>query len=305
MNRSASIIFLFKSFVINRLVIAATLSFVTVPTLSAEEVQFKRGEYIFHLSGCSSCHTDTQKKGMLLAGGAGLKTPFGIFYAPNITPDKTYAIGNWSEDDFIRALKDGISPNGTHYFPVFPFSAYTKMTTSDMKDLRAYIFSLPPASVPNKPHKINFPFNMRFLQWVWKVLYFNKGRYIPNNTKSDGWNRGAYLVNGLSHCNECHTPRNILGGSNISRFLSGTPDGPEGNPVPNITPDLETGIGKWSDSEIADVLNSGMLPDGDFVGGSMTEVSENLSKLTPEDLRAIGVYLKSIPAIYNKIKSTK
>jgi mono/diheme cytochrome c family protein len=291
--------------VIRFLLITISLFFMANPALPADQAQLKRGEYIFHLSGCKSCHTDTKKKGKLLAGGTGLKTPFGTFYGPNITPDKTHGIGKWSEKDFIQALRVGTSPNGDHYFPVFPYTTFTKMTDQGMKDLRAYIFSLPAVASPNKPHDIGFPFNIRFLQWGWKLLFFNQGTFNPTEGKSAEWNRGAYLVQGLSHCSECHTPRNILGGIDNSRYLSGTPDGPEGEPAPNITPDLETGIGKWSAADIADVINSGMLPDGDFVGSSMTDVSENLSKLTPLDLKAIVTYLKSIPAIRHKVIAEK
>jgi mono/diheme cytochrome c family protein len=260
-----------------------------------------RGEYIFHLSGCKTCHTDAKNKGKLLAGGGPLKTPFGIFYGPNITPDKNHGIGKWSDEDFIQALREGTAPDGSHYFPVFPFTSFTKMTDQDMKDLKAYIFTLPAVAQPNKAHDIGFPFNIRLLQIGWKMLFFEKGKYTPDTKQSTEWNRGAYLVKGLNHCSECHTPRNIFGGSDLSRFLSGTPDGPEGEPAPNITPDKETGIGKWSAEEIADVINFGMLPDGDFVGSAMTDVSENLEKLTPKDLKAIVVFLKSIPAIRNKV----
>ena len=279
------------------------------PAIAAEATpsaaQLKRGEYIFHVSGCKSCHTDSKNKGKLLAGGTPLKTPFGIFYGPNITPDKNHGIGNWLEADFLKALREGISPDGSHYFPVFPYTTFTKMTDQDIKDLRAYIFSLPAVSQANKPHDVGFPFNIRLLQIGWRMLFFDKGVYQPDNQQNAIWNRGGYLVQALGHCSECHTPRNMFGGLDASRYLAGTPDGPEGEPTPNITPDEKTGIGKWSIAEIADVINSGMLPDGDFVGGSMTDVSENLAKLTANDLKAIVIYLKSQLPIYHKISSKK
>ncbi len=287
------------------LFITALIALLSAPVFAADQTQLKRGEYIFHIGGCKSCHTDSKNKGKLLAGGTPLKTPFGTFYGLNITKDTTFGIGKWSDEDFIRALRTGITPNGHHYFPVFPFTSFTKMTDQDMKDLKAYIFSQPAVAKPNIPNDIAFPFNIRLLQFFWKILFFDQGVFEPNKSKSAEWNRGAYLVQALGHCTECHTPRNFFGGSDSSQYLSGTPDGPEGEPAPNITPDNETGIGKWSADDIASVINSGMLPDGDFVGSSMTEVSENLSKLTPADLKAMVVYLKSIPAIRHKITTKK
>tara|TARA_B100000315_G_scaffold260868_1_gene326605 strand:+ start:2014 stop:2901 length:888 start_codon:yes stop_codon:yes gene_type:complete len=294
--------------VIRCLNIVAALFYLSAPALAAEPAQLKqikRGEYIFHISGCKTCHTNTKAKGKLLAGGTPLKTPFGTFYGPNITPDKTHGIGNWTERDFVRALREGVAPDGSHYFPVFPFTTFTKMTKRDMKDLKAYIFSLPAVAQPNIPHEIGFPFNIRLLQLGWKILFFDPGKFQPNEKQSAEWNRGAYMVQSLAHCSECHTPRNIFGASDQRNFLAGTPDGPEGDPAPNITPDKETGIGKWSAAEIADVVNFGMLPDGDFVGSAMTDVSQNLAKLTPQDLKAIVVYLESIPPIHNKVIAKK
>jgi mono/diheme cytochrome c family protein len=284
--------------------VAALFSLVTSVS-AAGQTQLKRGEYLFNIAGCKSCHTDTKNKGKLLAGGTPLKTPFGTFYGLNITKDKAFGIGKFTDEDFIRALREGITPNGQHYFPAFPFTSFTKMTDQDMRDIKAYIFSLPAVAQPNKPNEIAFPFSIRLLQIGWKLLFFKKGVFKPNKEKSKEWNRGAYLVQALAHCSECHTPRNILGGSDTSKFLAGTPDGPGGDLAPNITPDPETGIGKWPATEIADVINFGMLPDGDFVGSSMADVSENLAKLTPQDLAAIVVYLQSLPPIRHKVSSKK
>jgi len=287
------------------IIVIAAICYLATPALAVNPAQLKRGEYLFNIGGCKSCHTDTKNKGKLLAGGTPIKTPFGTFYGHNITKDKTFGIGNFTDEDFIRALREGITPNGHHYFPVFPFTSFTKMTDQDMRDIKAYIFSLPAVAQPNKPNEIAFPFSIRLLQFGWKLLFFKEGVFKPNKEKSKEWNRGAYLVQALAHCSECHTPRNILGGSDTSKFLAGTPDGPGGDPAPNITPDKEAGIGKWSATEIADVINSGMLPDGDFVGSSMADVSENLAKLTPRDLAAIVVYLQSLPPIRHKVSSKK
>lgn len=271
------------------------------PTMAQDADAVKRGEYIFHAAGCAGCHTDVKNKGALAAGGHALKTPFGTYYGPNITADKTHGIGNWSDADFIQALREGKSPAGDHYFPVFPYPSFTKMTDQDMRDLKAYIFSLPAVATPNKPHEINFPFGFRFPMIFWKILFFDEGAYRADPAQNAEWNRGAYLSNALSHCGECHTPRNFMGALKGDMNMAGTPDGPDNGSVPNITPDPDTGIGKWSLQAIMDVLDGGMMPDGDFVGGAMTEVSENLAKISKKDRKAIAVYIKSLPPIRNKV----
>lgn len=259
-----------------------------------------RGAYLFALAGCSGCHTDTKNKGPLLAGGAPIKTPFGTFYAPNITAHPIYGIGKWSEADFLRAMRDGVAPRGRQLFPVFPYTSFTNMTDADIKALRAYIFSLPPVAKPSHAEDVAFPFSVRFLQVFWKMLFFERGPFRPDPSKSAAWNRGAYLALAVLHCGECHTPRNMLGGLERSRWFAGTSaaDGPEGNAVPNITPDPETGIGKWSRSDISTYLEIGMDPDGDVAGSLMADVIErSTSKLTSEDRAAIVTYLKSLPPI--------
>lgn len=259
-----------------------------------------RGAYLFAAAGCASCHTDVKNKGPLLAGGRALETQFGTFYSPNITPDPETGIGNWSDDDFIAALRDGVSPEGDHYYPSFPYTSYTRMSDDDMRALKAYIFSLPPVRQENRAHDLDFPFGWRVLLGAWKMLNFTPGSLDEDPTKSAAWNRGAYLVEGLGHCGECHTPRGTLGGLDRDRWMAGTPDGPEGDKVPNITPDEGTGIGAWSRSQITGVLRTGLLPDGDVVGSSMAEVVNNgTSRLTNEDRDAIAEYLLSLPPIAN------
>ena len=260
-----------------------------------------RGQYIFTAAGCTSCHTDEKHKGAFLAGGVALKTPFGTFYGPNITPDPTYGIGRWTEAEFVRALRDGVGPQG-QLFPVFPFTSFTRMTDADVNDLWAYLRSVPPVATPSKPHDVSFPFNVRAAQVVWKALFFTPGRFQPDPEKSAEVNRGAYVVQALGHCGECHTPRNVLGGLRTSLALAGTAHGPDGHAVPNITPDPETGIGKWSDGDVAEVFKSGMTPDGDFVGSGMAEeVRNTTSKLSDADVHAVVAYLKSLPPIRNKV----
>ncbi len=263
----------------------------------------KRGEYVFNAAGCAGCHTDVKTKGPALAGGRPLKTPFGSFYSPNITPDPTHGIGTWSRSDFITALRRGTAPDGTPYFPSFPYPSFTGMSETDISDLWAYVSTRPAISRSDERHKLRFPFNLRFLMWGWRVLFFEEGPIKADATRSEEWNRGNYLVRALAHCGECHTPRNVFGGLDGRRELGGNPVGPDGKSVPNITPDSETGIGTWSDGEVVDYLSIGMTPEGDFAGGSMTEVIDRTtSKLTAADRHAIALYIKSLPAVRYRLK---
>lgn len=253
-----------------------------------------RGAYLVTAGGCTSCHTDFQKKGKPFAGGAPIKTPFGAFYPPNITPDKTHGIGNWTDEDFIRAMRDGKNPDGAHYFPAFPYTSYTQISEPDLKAMKAYLFSIPAVAQPSTPHDISFPFSWRFLQTGWKILFFRNERFRPDPAKSAEINRGAYLSNALAHCGECHTPRNALGGLDYDRWMAGTKDGPEGESIPNLTPDEKSGL-TWSVPEIAEYLKTGQNPEFDFAGSLMAEVIEhNTGKLTDADRIAIARYLKSL-----------
>jgi hypothetical protein len=226
-----------------------------------------------------------------LAGGVAIKTPFGTFFGPNITSDKIYGIGNWSDKDFVRAMRKGIAPDGSHYFPAFPYTFYTRMTMKDLMDLKAYVFSFPTQSRENRTQQIKFPVNIRALQFFWKKLYFSDGVFVQRKSHGKLWNRGFYLVNAITHC----------GGIKSDWFLNGVRGSAGVQQTSNITPDLHTGIGKWSDADLNDFLKFGLLPDGDTVGGSMAEVVENLSELRPWDLQSIIFYLNSIPKISNNI----
>jgi mono/diheme cytochrome c family protein len=266
----------------------------------ADSDAIKRGVYLFAVAGCASCHTDIAHKGAPLAGGRPLKTPFGIFYGPNITRDTTYGIGAWSDADFIRALREGLRPDGAHLFPTFPFTSFTQISDSDLLDLKAYIFSLPPVAQPNRAHDVSFPFSWRWLQVFWRWLNFTPGPFKPDPTKSADWNRGAYLVQALAHCGECHTPRDVTGGLKTSLAFSGTTNGPDGQKVANITSDKATGIGNWSHGQLVHFLRSGLLPDGDVVGSLMAEVVQHsTSKMTDSDRDAVATYLQSLPPIAN------
>jgi mono/diheme cytochrome c family protein len=284
--------------------LSAALLILATASGRADEAAVKRGEYVFHAGGCESCHTDIKAKGPRLAGGPAIKTAFGKFYGPNITPHPERGIGKWTQAEFMRALRDGIGPGGAHYFPTFPYTSFTLMTDSDMKDLHAYLATVPPSDVASKPHEIGFPFSLRLLQAGWRQLYFTPGPLVPDKSQSEEWNRGAYLATALTHCGECHTPRTRLGGLDRERWMGGNPSGPDASSAPNITPDGETGIGKWSVDDIAQYLSSGLNPDGDVAGSLMADVVEHsTSKLSDADRKAIAVYIKSLKPIRNAAKS--
>lgn len=197
----------------------------------------------------------------------------------------------------MRALREGVRPDGASYYPAFPYPSFTKIVDRDARAIKAYLFSLPPVHRPNRMHDLRFPFNWRFLLPLWKLLFFRAGPFQPDPHRSAADNRGAYLVTAVAHCGECHTPRNWLGASEEDRFLAGTAHGPDGKPVPNITPDRATGIGSWSVDDIATLLKDGQKPDFDFVGGAMGEIVDDTAKLDDSDRRAIAVYLKSLAPI--------
>ncbi len=255
-----------------------------------------KGEYLFRAAGCYACHTRPVSGARPLAGGRALETPFGTFYSPNITPDPTHGVGNWRLSDFARALRLGEAPDGSHYFPSFPFPSYSGMQDQDLADLWAYLQGVDPVPEPNLEHELDFPFGFRFLAGVWKWLFFESGAFQPDSAKDALWNRGAYLARHLGHCGECHTPRNALGALQDDRHFAGTLEGPDGKKVPNITPHAGDGIGEWSESDITFFLQLGVMPDGDVAGGAMEDViREGTGHLTEEDRKAIAAYLKSLP----------
>jgi mono/diheme cytochrome c family protein len=254
----------------------------------------KRGEYLAKAGGCHGCHTATKEGAVAYAGGRELKTPFGTFYGPNITPHPQAGIGRWSEADFVRAMRHGRRPDGANYFPAFPYPSFTGIRDNDLRDLWAYLRTLPASAQASREHELWFFFGWRFLVTVWKWFFFTPGPFSEAKGVSDIVNRGAYLVQALGHCGECHTPRNFLGGPKTGRFLAGG-KGPEGTDVPNLTP---TGLKKWSDQELRDFLVLGTTPDGDFPEETMAEViNKTTSQLTPQDLAAMIAYLRALPPL--------
>jgi mono/diheme cytochrome c family protein len=282
---------------------AALVLMLLLPAAAAatDEDAVTRGEYLVRAGGCFSCHT--APGGQKLAGGRALATPFGTFYSPNITPDPDTGIGRWTDAQFLRALRDGVRPDGANYFPVFPYPSFTGITDSDALAIKGYLFSLPAVRRQNRPHDVPFPFSWRFLQTGWKLLFFTPGPFQPMPDRSAAYNRGAYLVTALAHCGECHTPRNFLGATRSGWRLAGTPDAPEGQLVPNITPDPGTGIGKWEKDDVVELLRTGTTPEQSKVKGAMREtIQDGLKYLRDDDLEAIADYLFAQPAIVHEVR---
>ncbi len=264
-------------------------------TEAAYTPDLAKGLTTFNAGGCSSCHAvPGQPDRTRLGGGLAIPTPFGTFYAPNISPDPVDGIGRWTEAQFVRAVTQGVSPAGFHYFPAFPYTSYQHARVADIRDLFAYLKTLAPVSGKVRHHDVPFPFDIRRNIGIWKWLFMDGKPFVPDAARSPRWNRGAYLVNGLGHCAECHSPRNFLGGIVAAQRFAGGPN-PEGEGwVPNIT---QKGLGDWSETDIAYFLETGQMPDGDTAGGSMVRVIRNISQLSSEDRAAIAEYLKSLPPV--------
>jgi mono/diheme cytochrome c family protein len=263
----------------------------------ADDAAIARGAYLAAAGDCAGCHTDKKNGGADLAGGKPLVTPFGTFYGPNITPDPATGIGKWTEAQFKRALRDGLNEHDRYMYPVFPFTSFTNMTDADAGDLYAYLQSVKPVDHRTPPNAIKFPYGWRPLLFFWRTLFFKEGPLQPVAGQSDEWNRGRYIAEAVAHCQECHTPRNFLGGLDRSRAYAGNPHGPDDNSAPDITSDKKDGLGDWKIGDIEDVLKSGMTPDGDSVGSGMADVVDGTGKLTDADRHAVAVYVQSLPAL--------
>jgi len=281
------------------LVAGAGAGYVTAPKRIAPEALPEytadpgRGARIFNAGGCASCHAAPGARGearLVLSGGLRLKTPFGTFVAPNISPDPDHGIGAWSEADFVSAVMLGTAPDGRHYYPAFPYTSYARMRQEDVRDLFAYLKTLPPSERADEPHELGFPFNIRRGLGLWKLLYLSPEPVTSGGDETVA--RGRYLVEGPGHCGECHTPRDPFGGLDLDRWLRGAPSPDGEGKVPDITPARLD----WSAADIAYYLETGFTPDFDSAGGAMVEVIENISRLPAEDRQAIAAYLKSLAA---------
>ena len=264
------------------------------PASLADADLVARGEYLTRAADCAACHT--APGGKPFAGGLPFKLPMiGTIYSTNITPDQETGIGAWSDEEFIRALHQGIGKGGKYLYPAFPYTSYALMTDNDVLAIKAYLLTLKPVRYTPPPNDISFPFNQRYLMMFWNALFEPSHRFRPNADQPADWNRGAYLVEALGHCGDCHTPRNILFGLNNKRKFAGAII--QGWKAYNITPDHDWGIGSWSDEQLEGYLSAGHAEGRGSAGGPMSEVIDNsLRYLTEPDIKAIATYLKSVPA---------
>lgn len=263
------------------------------PEIAQSSALIARGKYLAQAGDCIACHTVPGAP--VFSGNRPLATPFGTLYSPNITPDPETGIGDWSSDDFYRTMHEGRGKDGTLLYPAMPFASYTKVTRADSDAIYAYLRSVPPVRLPRKPHDMQFPYNNRSLLIGWRTLFFDEGEYEPDETKSAEWNRGAYLVQGLGHCSMCHSPINALGGTRESKAFQGGLIPMQHWYAPSLTSNREAGLGNWELQDIMDLLQTGISMRG-TVYGPMAEVTYNsLQYMTDEDIRAMAVYLKSLP----------
>ena len=269
----------------------------TVPAsaLGPHTPNLDNGKTMFFAGGCASCHaTPGQDDKTRLGGGVGLKSPFGTFYAPNISPDRNDGIGAWNEAQFVTAMVKGTSPDGRHYFPAFPYNSYQYMKHEDLRDLFAYLKTLPAVQGRVRDHDVPFPYNVRRALGGWKFLFLEREPFRPDPSKDAVWNRGAYLDNGPGHCAECHSPRNLLGGIKRHQRFAGGPSPDSKDWVPNIT---QHGLSSWSIDDLVKLLETGENRDADTVGGDMGKVVANTKQLSDADRKAMATYIKSLPPV--------
>ncbi|SAK54616.1 cytochrome c, class I [Caballeronia calidae] len=260
----------------------------------AQTQSVTQGEYLVRAGGCMSCHTVDPARPF--AGGRPIPTPFGNVFAPNITSDRETGIGAWTDAQFIRSMREGIGRHGERLYPAFPYTAYTLLSDGDLLAMRAYLATVPPVRAVTPRNALTFPFDQRWLMALWNLVNFSPGRFVPDASKSAEWNRGAYLVEGLGHCGECHTPRNRLGGLKDVEQLSGATVA--GWHAGNLTPERGAGIGAWRDDELLRFLSTGAAPGRAYALGPMAEVvAGNTQYLTPADLRAMIAYLRAVPPV--------
>lgn len=275
------------------LTVLASLSLFAQAADSKAEL-IKKGEYLARVGDCVSCHTVADKKAF--AGGHAMRTPFGTLYTPNITPDNQTGIGQWTFEHFWQALHHGKGYKGELLYPAFSYTSYTKVTREDALAIYTYLQSVPAINQKNRAHNLSFPFNIRSMLHAWRLLYFTPGEYQPDNSQSDEWNRGAYLVEGLGHCNECHTTRNSLGAMNQKTPLAGGQIPIQGWYAPNLSTQVGGGLEGWSQEDMVTLLKTGMSAKGGAIGPMADVVRNSTQYMTDADLNAMAVYLASLPA---------
>lgn len=265
---------------------------VAVADLPPHTPNLGNGRTMFIAGGCAACHmTQKQTDATRLGGGLQLHTAFGEFYVPNISSDRQDGIGGWSEAEFVTAMTEGTAPDGSHLYPAFPYPSYRHMRLGDVRDLFAYLKTLPPVAGRVRPHDLKFPFDIRRTVGLWKLLFLDGKGFTADAKQSAEWNRGAYLVNGPGHCAECHSPRNALGAIVEGRKFDGGPSPTDQGGVPSIRQDK---LADWSVDDIVGTLTTGDTPDSDRVGGPMVEVVRSISQLSNADRYAMAVYIKSL-----------
>lgn len=275
-------------------VLAVTAALLSSGAGRAEQLSFgqvERGKYLVEAGDCQACHTTAG--GQPFAGGRPIQTPFGVIYSPNITPDRDTGIGAWTDDQFYRALHEGIADDGSHLYPAFPYPWYTKVTRNDALAIRAYLNSLDPVKAERRPNALEWPLSYREVMAGWNEIFFKKGEFSPDPKKSAEWNRGAYLVEGLGHCGACHTPTNVFGAANSGEKLQGGTL--QDWYAPALAGELRSGLGNWSADDIVQFLKVGRNSRTAAYGPMSEVITNSTSKLNDEDLKAIAAYLKDVP----------
>jgi mono/diheme cytochrome c family protein len=274
---------------------------------AAEQQSFalvERGRQVAIAADCMGCHT--KPGGKPFAGGVALQTPFGTLVAPNITPHSEAGIGDWTDEEFVRAVREGRGRGGRRLYPAMPYPSYTKMSTEDVLAIRAFLKTVDAVPVKIEPNQLPFPFNIRLAMAVWNALNFTSGRLEPDPTKSDEWNRGRYLVDALGHCGTCHTPKNLLGAENPDEYLQGSVL--QGWFAPSLTADRHKGIGALSEADIVSYLKTGVNTKSIASGPMIEVIQKSTSNMPDEDLRAIAAYLKDrstpTPAAISPVATT-
>jgi mono/diheme cytochrome c family protein len=276
-----------------RLLFAVSVTVLSAMSARADDLVAK-GEYLVRAADCASCHT--VPGGKLFAGGRAFVLPkMGTVYSPNITPDPATGIGNYSDDEWVKAIRTGVARGGKHLYPAMPYAEYAKMTRGDALAIKAYLFSLQPVGATPPASEMKFPFDQRWGLMFWNLANATGGEFSQDTTKSAAWNRGAYLVEGLGHCGECHTPRNFMQGLKGSKAFGGAQQ--QGWLAYNISSDKTAGIGSWTDEQLAQYLSTGQAPGRGPASGPMAEVIEySLRHLNQDDIKAMVTYLRTIPA---------
>jgi mono/diheme cytochrome c family protein len=286
------------------LCLASALALGTGAAVAADQAAdlVARGAYLARAADCGACHTSPD--GREFVGGYQFKLPFGTLYSSNITPDKETGIGNYTDDEFVAALQQGVGHGGKHLYPVMPYTSYTLLSRDDVLAIKAYLFSLPPVHAAPPANAMRFPFDQRWTMVFWNLVNNPDRRFSPDSSKSEDWNRGAYLVEALGHCQQCHTPRNLMQGLKTSEAFAGAVA--QDWKAYNLTSDKESGLGAWSDDELASYLSTGHAKNHGAASGPMAEaVDHSLRYLTQPDIHAMVVYLRGIPAIHQNAVTTK